>query len=343
MKETTLNKYFGICPDCEDNNVFVYKREIVINVKGEEVVAEEEFCRCEKCGEEFQTAEQMNQNNIRALDAYRKAHNLLTSEEIKNIRNKYKISQVEFAWFIGVGEKTITRYETKQIQEESNDRLMRLVDTDYNYAMQSLKQAKEKFDEERYNYLLNSLKCFILLNNHHLTELALENDYVEFDQCSEYNGYKLLDIPKIKSMIAYFVRHTKNVFKVKLMKLLWYCDAKSYIDLGQSMSGLVYKHLSFGALPIGYQRLMELDSVNVDESFIVDGNVVTRLVPKEYDTFDLNLFSNDEIGILQKVCKKFENAKGSTISDIMHREDAYINTDMGEFIPFSIIKSIKAL
>lgn len=52
---------------------------------------------------------------VNSLDSYRKLEKLLTSKEIKQIRNKYKITQLEMAKLLGVGDVTVTRYETKQI------------------------------------------------------------------------------------------------------------------------------------------------------------------------------------------------------------------------------------
>lgn len=52
---------------------------------------------------------------VNSLDSYRKLEELLNSKEIKQIRNKYKITQLEMAKLLGVGDVTVTRYETKQI------------------------------------------------------------------------------------------------------------------------------------------------------------------------------------------------------------------------------------
>jgi len=54
-----------------------------------------------------------------------------------------------------------------------------------------------------------------------------------------------------------------KLYKVKLMKLLWYTDAIFFGRYGKSMTGLVYKHLPFGALPIGYDEIISLPTVKV--------------------------------------------------------------------------------
>lgn len=76
---------------------------------------------------------------VNSLDSYRKLEELLTSKEIKQIRNKYKITQLEMAKLLGVGDVTVTRYETKQIQDETHDKIMRLIDENYQMKIINLK------------------------------------------------------------------------------------------------------------------------------------------------------------------------------------------------------------
>ena len=47
------------------------------------------------------------------------------------------------------------------------------------------------------------------------------------------------------------------------MKLLWYADAIHFIRHGKSMMGLVYKHMPFGALPLGYDEIIYLPTVSM--------------------------------------------------------------------------------
>jgi putative zinc finger/helix-turn-helix YgiT family protein len=54
---------------------------------------------------------------------------LLTPVEIREIRNRTGLNQVEMAQLLGVGDKTYTRWETgKSLHNKSNDNLIRLVD-----------------------------------------------------------------------------------------------------------------------------------------------------------------------------------------------------------------------
>ena len=47
---------------------------------------------------------------------------------------------------------------------------------------------------------------------------------------------------KTEAVISYIAENISNLFKVKLMKMLWYVDAFSYKLNGCSMAGMVYRH-----------------------------------------------------------------------------------------------------
>ena len=91
---------------------------------------EEKFYFCENAdGEEneFETGKMINENLLNARNAYRVKMGLLTSDEIVTIRESYGLSQVDLAKLLGWGEATISRYESKSIQDEAYDTMLRMV------------------------------------------------------------------------------------------------------------------------------------------------------------------------------------------------------------------------
>ena len=106
------------------------------------------------------------------------------------------------------------------------------------------------------------------------------------------------------------------LYKVKLMKMLWYADSLSYKIYGHSMTGLVYCHEGMGALPIGHYKIGGLQLVNMEEEC-------------DYEE------------ILDKVIEKFKGYTASQISEYMHDEVAYKKTNDKEIIPFSLAKQIR--
>ena len=140
-------------------------------------------------------------------------------------------------------------------------------------------------------------------------------------------------------MISYIAEKVNNLFKVKLMKMLWYSDVLAFIENGCSMSGLVYCHESMGALPIGHYSLMNLEKLNVQEELSYNYDTMLHVYPSV--GMDYSILDVTEKSILDKVITKFMDYKAKDIVEYMHEEKAYVGTKQGEIIPFSLAKEIR--
>lgn len=129
-----MRKY---CGNCEAMHDIIERKELrEYEIKKTKVAAEITILTCSHCGEEVYDRDIEIRNDIVLFDAYKKKHNLLTSKEIINIREKYNLSQATFSKIMGFGLKTITRYENGSIQDNTHDNLLRLVDIeDIFYAL----------------------------------------------------------------------------------------------------------------------------------------------------------------------------------------------------------------
>lgn len=141
------------CPLCDKvHEVEERKRLTTIVIKGEEVTYEERFYFCANADEdenEFETGAMTNDNLLNARNAYRKKRGLLTSEEIVAIRKTYGLSQVDLARLLGWGEATISRYESKAIQDESYDMMLRMVQDNPVFVMELFEKNEKKFADEK--------------------------------------------------------------------------------------------------------------------------------------------------------------------------------------------------
>lgn len=89
-----------------------------------EIIAKVSYCK--HCGEQIWN-EELDDNNLKeAYRKYRTNHGLLQPEEIKRIRDKYSLSQTAFGRLLGLGDKTITRYENGSIQDLAQNNLIEL-------------------------------------------------------------------------------------------------------------------------------------------------------------------------------------------------------------------------
>lgn len=70
-----------------------------------------------------------------------------TSNEIMAIRESYGLSQVDLERLLGWGEVTISRHESKAIQEEAYDTMLRLIRDNPLQALELLKKNADWLDE----------------------------------------------------------------------------------------------------------------------------------------------------------------------------------------------------
>ena len=319
------------------------KRLTSITIKGDKVFYEERFFCCVNVDEEeneFESGAMANENLMNARNAYRVLHGLLTSEEIVGIRESYGLSQVDLARLLGWGEATISRYESKAIQDEAYDTMLRMIKDNPLVALELLKKNEDKFSETKRKYVRSKIVDKLdSYGKEYLTRQALEAEYANFDKINEFNGYIVLDIDKIEAMVSYIAEGISNLFKVKLMKMLWYADALSFKRRGVSMTGMVYRHESMGALPIGHYSLMNLENLNVREEESNNYDLMLHVYPSE--GMDYSILTDEDRTILDDVIKKFKNYKAKDIIEYMHREIAYTKTKAGEIIPFSLAKEIR--
>ena len=91
-----------LCTCCmeehEVKTVLVNERTIFKSVK---VEYDASYQYCEAADELYMNEKQMQENDIRLKDAYRKQEGLLTSSDICDIREHYGISQTDFCILLG--------------------------------------------------------------------------------------------------------------------------------------------------------------------------------------------------------------------------------------------------
>ncbi len=340
-----IRKIHMSCPLCDKTHEIEERKRITtILLKGEEVTYEERFYFCANADEddnEFETGAMTNENLLNARNAYRIKMGLLTSDEIVAIRESYGLSQVDLAKLLGWGEATISRYESKSIQDEAYDTMLRLIKDNPLQALEFLKKNADKFHEmKRLEIRAKIVEKLDSYGKEFLTRQTFEGEYASFEEPSDSNGYTTLNIDKIEAMISYIAGKVSNLFKVKLMKMLWYADVLSFIESGCSMTGMVYRHEPMGALPVGHYSLMNLENLNVKEEMSYNYDTMLHVYPTA--NMDYSVLSDGEKAILDKVIAKFKDYKAKDIVEYMHGERAYGETKPGEIIPFSLAKEIRA-
>ncbi|MEQ1903510.1 MAG: type II TA system antitoxin MqsA family protein [Pirellulaceae bacterium] len=120
------NKKQEFCVVCAaDRELALETRSVDYQVRGELVSVELPLTICPVCGTEEVDENFDKDPSICAYDIYRERNQLLSSVEIKSIRERYQLSQKSFAFLIGMSESSVNRYESGAVQDATQDTAMR--------------------------------------------------------------------------------------------------------------------------------------------------------------------------------------------------------------------------
>lgn len=119
-----------VCPACgADRLEDVRATRETLARDGTRVEFADEWTFCEVCGEEFYTTEQSLAASRSRAAAVRTHEGFLTPEQIRSIRGRYDLTQEELERALGVGRKTVVRWEGGTVcQSRAMDTLLRLAD-----------------------------------------------------------------------------------------------------------------------------------------------------------------------------------------------------------------------
>ena len=150
------------CPFCDKDHDVEHHIEIeLMPVKGEDIECVVEYFRCPitdcEDGDSWNPAGIADENLLRARDAYRVKHGLLTSSQIIDIQKKYDLTQEELSNLLGWEDTTVSKYETKLIQEEAHDNLLKMIMDNPSFALSELEMHKAGFSDRRYEEIKSKL------------------------------------------------------------------------------------------------------------------------------------------------------------------------------------------
>jgi len=116
---------------CEDCGRFVetdiQQRCETLRVKGIDITLDVDSCVCKSCGKPVFSPDVDDNSMKQFYREYRRITGLLQPEEIHAIRDQYGMSQESFARVLGMGAKTISRYENGSLQDEAQNNLILLM------------------------------------------------------------------------------------------------------------------------------------------------------------------------------------------------------------------------
>ena len=308
--------------------------------KNKRITYEASYLYCDTAEELYMDEQQMQENDIRLKNAYRKSEGLLTSSDISNIRAKFGISQSDFCILLGWGKKTITRYESHQVQDKAHDTILKKIDQDPEWFLWLLKDSRKSLSSGAFQKYLTAATALFEKDQDAYLRKAIEANYARFQENPLFRGNTNLSLDKVVDVIRYFAASAKitALYKVKLMKLMWYADALSYKLRGFAITGLVYQALPMGAVPIGHNSIIDLKDVPCEEVDIGETNAYHFSLKGE-NTFPF--LTDDDKKILDTVIEKLGKMNKNELINFMHKEQAYIETAPRDVISFKYAESLQ--
>lgn len=294
---------------------------------------------CDKADEYYADESMVSENDISMKDAYRETKGLLTSKEIVKIRAQYDISQNDLCLLLGWGKKTITRYESHQVQDIAHDTILKKLANDPEWFLSLLESSKSSLPEESYTKYLKAATLLYEKDHDLYLRKAISARYANFHNNSAYSGNTRLSINTVIDVIHYFANSplVTNLYKVKLMKLLWYADALSYKRRAHTITGLVYQALPMGAVPVAHDFIINLSDIEYEEVRIGEG-VGYRF--KESANKVYPYLTSEDIGVLDDVIRIFGKMSTDQIISSMHKEKAYTETALKDIIQFNLTENL---
>ena|SRR3989338_198353 len=158
-----------------------------------------------------------------------------------------------------------------------------------------------------------------------------------------YNGIMVkgkINEKKYKNAILFFAQKIQNgtMGKVKLMKLLYFLDFDFFEKYGKSITGDEYLRFEYGPVPrMGKSIIdkMQGKEIKISKHRIKEGlNDQERIEALQEP--DINVFTSEEVLMLEDVASKWEHHTGSEIKNASHGEAPWIATKPNDVIDYNL-------
>lgn len=304
------------------NNLRVRKAQV--NVKGT-IIEYEEYYLVDENGKEIFDRNIEIENDQRLYDIYKKQNNLLTNMEIKKIRQKYGLTQKDYALVIGVGEITVHRFEKGAIQTESVDSIMKLSNDPDNMSFLLL-QNRKNISESLYNMLLGRIKELQTLKRHALVDINKFNlDVLEFEEESAIDIAKnIINIynAKVDELVRNYDIVPEYITNLKLQKLLYFVQAICLMIFDKKAFPEKILAWSYGPVVNEVYQQYKQNHANTINSESTVKNISSGLHK-----------------IIDEVVNCYGSIEANKLIDFTHEEEPWIKTEINKEINIDLIKN----
>ena len=304
-------------------NMSIYKELRKLKFRKEEFQILSHTYICEETGEKFEDDLFSNLNYNQLLNQYRVKHSIPFPEQIISIRMKYDISAIKMSEILGFGPNTYRQYESGEVPNQSNSRLIQLADDPHEFK--KLVDLCNTIDNRFKNRLYHKIDLVLDKQKSYKMVNQLENYLFESCMPNIYTGYKTPSLAKFTEMVVYFTERLEP-WKTILNKLLFYADFTMFKYSAYSISGAQYRAIQLGPVPINFDSIFEYiarqDHVEIHYTTFSNG-IGEQFKPKSNRMFKPGMFSEKELNILEMSTKMFYKSSAKKVIDISHEESAW--------------------
>jgi transcriptional regulator with XRE-family HTH domain/uncharacterized phage-associated protein len=284
--------------------------------------------KCEDTGEKFEDELFAHLNYIQLVNQYRVKYRIPFPEKIKSIREKYNLSAAKMSEILGFGINGYRQYEGGEVPNQSNAKLIQLVDDPHEFR--KLVNLCSSLSEKSIEKLYKTINDLLEVQKREKFERQLEQYF--FGACNPncMTGFKTPDFKKFSEMVVFFVERLEP-WKTKLNKLLFYADFMMHKQSGFSISGVQYRAIPMGPVPNNFNSIFEYlfnhNELEICYVQFADGGVGEQFRPCKSNSFNKELFTDDEIKVLELVVDRFKDTTTKEIIEISHKEKAWIDNN----------------
>jgi len=297
-----------------------------------------QFYECDETKERFTTTALDEVNIGQVYNQYRSKYGIPFPDEIKHVRQRYGLSATKMSQILGFGDNQYRLYENGDMPSETNGKILMSIQNPLIFENFVI-NAKNQFDEQDYAKILEKVRAIKADKN----ELLIKNYIFNGIRRDIFNGYATQSISKLKNIILFFIEKFDGAFYTMMNKLLFYTDFYSYKTTGKGLSGLSYKAIQHGPVPMRWDRIYSFyDEIQPEIIHFDSGAEGTKLTSTLSP--DLAEFTEDELNILETIYQRFKSENSTKISEISHNEEAWQTyVDSGQMIRFDMAFSLKAI
>lgn len=334
----------SFCPTCEDlRETRRESREETYKVRGQDITVPVSVEVCANCGEALGDDEQDQQIIMAALDEYRRQHGLLSPDQIREIRQTYRLSQKSFARLLGMSEATINRYERGSLQEPSHDSAMRAC-KDPQFVRGLLQRRGDLLSPWKRKRVEAALAGQLPAAPVFLQALSETGWLCMPQEVSEHTGFRRFEYRRFSAVVTWLCSRLGKVSRTAVNKLVFYADFLNFRTATVSLTGAPYRRLQYGPVPANYGQL--LDQMEADEYLTCteveypNGSTGFYYQPgPKAGQLDVQ-FTQHERQVLERVSETLGGLTAKDISERSHKESAWQDTEDRQLISYQKAASL---